>query len=71
MHATETATTHIDQDVQIADMDAFIDYNTQILTKESVEMVVKGSTKLHEMRFPVTTVDYNKKLRMKGTVTLI
>ncbi|KAL9012824.1 MAG: hypothetical protein Q9173_002433 [Seirophora scorigena] len=66
VHATETAITHIDQDVQITDMDAFIDYNTQLLTQESLELVVKSRTKLHEMRFPITTVDYNKKLGTKG-----
>ncbi|KAI4194170.1 MAG: hypothetical protein LQ346_003750 [Caloplaca aetnensis] len=66
VHATETATTHVDQDVQITDMDAFVDYNTQLLTKESVDLVVNGRTKLHEMRFPVTTVDYHKTITMKG-----
>ncbi|KAI4136607.1 MAG: hypothetical protein LQ341_005529 [Variospora aurantia] len=66
VHATETATTHIDQEVQITNMDAFIDYNTQLLTQESVDLVVKGKTRLHEGRLPVTTVDYNKKIRMKG-----
>ncbi|KAL8898593.1 MAG: hypothetical protein Q9207_006626, partial [Kuettlingeria erythrocarpa] len=38
VHATETTTTHVDQDVQITDMDAFVDYNTQLLTKESVDL---------------------------------
>lgn len=28
VHATETTTTYIDQDVQITDMDLFVDYNT-------------------------------------------
>ncbi len=66
VHATETTTTHVDQDVQITDMDAFVEYNTQLLTKESVDLVIKGRTKLHEGRFPVTTVDYHKTVTMKG-----
>ncbi|KAL8788554.1 MAG: hypothetical protein Q9213_001627 [Squamulea squamosa] len=66
VHATETTYTHVDQEVQITDMDAFIDYNTQLLTKESVDLVVRGRTKLHEMRLPVTTVDYHKTIHMKG-----
>ncbi|KAL8948649.1 MAG: hypothetical protein Q9222_005181 [Ikaeria aurantiellina] len=41
VHATETATTHVDQKVQITDVDAFADYTTQLLTKESVDLVVK------------------------------
>ncbi|KAL8757567.1 MAG: hypothetical protein Q9184_004173 [Pyrenodesmia sp. 2 TL-2023] len=47
-------------------MDAFIDYNTQLLTKESVDLVIKGRTKLHQGRLPVTTVDYHKTINMKG-----
>ncbi|KAL8877854.1 MAG: hypothetical protein Q9192_008580 [Flavoplaca navasiana] len=66
VHATETTFTNIDQEVQITDMDAFIDYNTQLLTQESVDLVVKGRTKLHEGRLPATTVDYEKTITMKG-----
>ncbi|KAL8689252.1 MAG: hypothetical protein Q9218_005035 [Villophora microphyllina] len=66
IHATKEATTHIDQDVQIVDMNAFVDYSTQLLTKDSVDLVVKGRTKLHEMRLPTTTVDYHKTVTMRG-----
>ncbi|KAL8678790.1 MAG: hypothetical protein Q9186_004900 [Xanthomendoza sp. 1 TL-2023] len=66
VHATETTYTHVDQDVQIIDMPAFIEYNTQLLTRDSVDLIVKGKTKLHEMRFPVTTVDFQKTINMKG-----
>ncbi|KAL8671486.1 MAG: hypothetical protein Q9168_004021, partial [Polycauliona sp. 1 TL-2023] len=38
VHATETTVTEIDQDVQITDMDAFIEYDKQLLTRESVDM---------------------------------
>lgn len=71
VHANETTTTHVDQEVQITDMNAFVDYNTQLLTKGSVDLVVKGRTKLHEMRFPVTTVDYRKTGTMKGKSPLL
>ncbi|KAL8829767.1 MAG: hypothetical protein Q9170_006032 [Blastenia crenularia] len=66
VHATEHATTHIDQDVQITNMDAFVDYNTQLWNHDSVDLALKGRTKLHEMRFPVTTVDFHKTIRLKG-----
>ena len=66
VHATETATTVIDQDVQITDMDAFVNYNTLLLDKEEVNLAIKGRTKLHEMRLPTTTVDYDKVVNMKG-----
>ncbi|KAL8925629.1 MAG: hypothetical protein Q9172_002133 [Xanthocarpia lactea] len=71
VHATETTFTHVDQEVQITDMDAFIDYNTQLLTKDSVDLVVKGRTKLHLMRLPDTTVDYHKTVNMKGLNGLV
>ncbi|KAI4266144.1 MAG: hypothetical protein LQ337_008883 [Flavoplaca oasis] len=70
VHATETTYTNIDQEVQITDMDAFIDYNTQLLTQESVDLVVKGRTKLHEGRLPATTVDFEKTITMKGLNSL-
>ncbi|KAI4185948.1 MAG: hypothetical protein L6R41_003816 [Letrouitia leprolyta] len=66
VHATEHATTHIDQEVNVIDLDAFTDYNTQLWTNKSVELVVKGRTKLHEMKFPTTTVDFHKRIDMKG-----
>ncbi|KAI4250544.1 MAG: hypothetical protein L6R40_000144 [Gallowayella cf. fulva] len=71
VHATETTFTHVDQDVQITDMPAFIDYNTKLLTNDSVDLIIKGKTKLHEMRFPVTTVDYHKTITMKGMPTAL
>ncbi|KAL8708471.1 MAG: hypothetical protein Q9220_006628 [cf. Caloplaca sp. 1 TL-2023] len=42
VHATEEATTHVDQEVKITDADSFADYTTQLLTKESVDLLVKG-----------------------------
>lgn len=66
MHATETATTHLDQEVQVVDLEAFIDYNTQLWTNSSVDLVIKGRTKLHEMKFPTTTVDFHKRIDMRG-----
>ncbi|KAI4130238.1 MAG: hypothetical protein LQ338_001853 [Usnochroma carphineum] len=66
VHATDTTTTHVNQDVQIVNMDAFVDYTTQLLIKDSVDLVIKGRTKLHEMRLPTTTVDYHKTAHLKG-----
>ncbi|KAL8740619.1 MAG: hypothetical protein Q9190_006702 [Brigantiaea leucoxantha] len=70
VHATETATTHIDQDVQITDLDAFSDYTTQLLTKESIQLSIQGKTDLHEMKLPTTTVDYKKTPTLKGLNSL-
>ncbi|KAL8966197.1 MAG: hypothetical protein Q9183_003479 [Haloplaca sp. 2 TL-2023] len=66
VHATETATTMIDQDVEITDMEAFIGYNIQLVTKESVDLVVKGRTDLHQTALPTTTVDYDKTITLPG-----
>lgn len=66
MHATAKATSIVDQYVSITDLMAFTDYTTSVLQNEDVEVNVKGRTPLHEMRFPTTTVDYDKTAKMKG-----
>ena len=66
IHATKEATSYVNQTVQITNSDAFDEYNLQVLSSEEFGLHVKGKTKLHEMRFPTTTVDYNKKATMKG-----
>jgi len=66
VHATAHATTIVDQDVAVTDLQAFTDYTTSVLQNEEVKLDVKGRTALHEMRFPVTTVDYRKTATMKG-----
>ena len=67
VHATKQATSIVDQDVAITDLMAFTDYTTQVLQSEDVRVKVKGRTALHEMRFPTTTVDYDKTATMNGT----
>lgn len=66
VHATKLATTIIDQDVMITDLDAFTDYNVNVLKSETIKVDVKGKTQLHEMSFPTTTVNYDKTVTMKG-----
>ncbi|KAL2053437.1 hypothetical protein ABVK25_006431 [Lepraria finkii] len=66
VHATAQATTVVDQDVSITDLDAFTDYNIAVLQNEDVKLDVKGKTALHEMRFPTNTVNYDKAVTMKG-----
>ena len=67
VHATAQTTTVVDQDVTITDLDAFIDYNINVLQNEEVHLDVKGRTALHEMNFPTTNVNYNKTATMKGS----
>ena len=64
--ASENATTVIDQDVKITDSDQFNIYTSGVLSNESISLAIEGKTGLHEMRFPTTTVDYNKVVVMKG-----
>jgi len=64
--ASETATTVIDQDVKITDIDQLNTYTSTVLSNESVSLAIQGKTGLHEMRFPTTTVDYSKVVAMKG-----
>ncbi len=67
VHATKQATSIIDQDVSITDLAAFTDYNIAVLGSETVKVDVRGRTALHEMKFPDTTVNYEKTVSMKGT----
>lgn len=66
IHATKTATSYVNQTVQITDLDAFKSYNAAVLGGEEVQVRVKGRTDLHLMRFPTTAVDYDKVVTMKG-----
>lgn len=68
IHATKKATSYVNQTVQITDLDAFMRYNTVTLNKEEVEVTIHGRTALHEMRFPTTTVNYNKVVTLKGSL---
>ena len=62
---------HIDQIVQITDLDAFTEYNMQLLKSESIQVRANGSTWLREMVLPATDVSYDKMVPLKGMVTLI
>ena len=66
IHATKTATSYVNQTVQITDLDAFNAYNAAVLGEEEVQVRVMGRTDLHLMRFPTTTVQYDKIVTMKG-----
>ena len=66
LHATQTGSNLIDQDVTITDLAAFTAYNVAVLNDESVQVDVDGKTTLHEMRFPDTTVTYNTTTTMNG-----
>ena len=58
--------TIIDQNVQITNLERFTDYNIALLDNDEVDLSVSGRSSLHEMKFPATTVDYDKIITMKG-----
>ena len=66
LHATQSGASLINQDVSITDLAAFTAYNVAVLNDESVRVDVNGSTVLHEMKFPDTTVSYNTTTTMNG-----
>lgn len=70
IHATTKATSYFNQTVKITDLDAFMNYNTITLNNEEVKVAIRGRTALHEMRFPTTTVNYNKVVTLKGNLLL-
>lgn len=67
IHATTKATSYVNQTVKITDLDAFMSYNNITLNNEEVKVAIRGRTALHEMKFPTTTVNYNKIVTLKGT----
>ncbi|KAL8784406.1 MAG: hypothetical protein Q9195_009051 [Heterodermia aff. obscurata] len=70
IHARRSATSYVNQTVQITNADAINAYSAAVLGLESVQLGVRGRTKLHEMRFPDTMVDYHKIVTMKGLNSL-
>ncbi|KAI9720411.1 MAG: hypothetical protein M1812_002917 [Candelaria pacifica] len=67
VHATKEALSISNQTVNIADFSSqFADYAGVVLGSEQYNLIVKGRTDLHEMKFPTTTVDYNKQVTLKG-----
>ena len=66
VHATSQAASIVDQDVMITDLAAFTSYTVKVLQNEDVKLDVEGRTALHEMRFPTTTVNYDKTTTMRG-----
>ena len=60
VHATKQTTTYVNQTVQIINLDAFNAYSQQVLSREEYKLRFKGKAKLLEMRFPTTTVNYDK-----------
>ncbi|KAI9684924.1 MAG: hypothetical protein M1822_005573 [Bathelium mastoideum] len=47
-------------------MDQFIAYNTLALNSSTYQIGLRGTTKLHEMKFPTTTVQFNKIITLAG-----
>jgi uncharacterized protein DUF3712 len=66
VHALKEVFTHVDQDMQIADMEQFIAYNKLVTSSKEFRVAVRGRTKLHLGALPVVTVDYNKAILQKG-----
>ncbi|KAF1949438.1 hypothetical protein CC80DRAFT_429175 [Byssothecium circinans] len=56
----------IDQDVQIANMEAFKEYNKVVIGTESFDLLFSGKTKVHQSGLRAISVDYNKRVTMKG-----
>jgi len=53
-------------DVNFENMDRFAEYNKVALGSESFDVYVDGKTKVHQSGLKAISVDYNKKVTMKG-----
>jgi hypothetical protein len=56
----------VDQDVKVSNMDSFIAYNKLALGSETFEIDFNGKTKVHQSGLHAISVNYNKKVTMKG-----
>jgi hypothetical protein len=56
----------IDQDVTFTSPDAFKEYNKIVMGSESFDVYMAGKTKIHQSGLQPISVDYNKKVTMKG-----
>jgi hypothetical protein len=56
----------IDQDVKFASLDAFKEYNKVVMDSETFDVYLTGKTKIHQSGLHAISVDYNKKVTMKG-----
>ncbi|KAF2099372.1 hypothetical protein NA57DRAFT_55343 [Rhizodiscina lignyota] len=66
LKAAKNSTVTVNQTMQIVDMEQFINYNEQVLSNETYQVTLKGRTALHEGRFPVTHVNFEKTTTLKG-----
>ncbi|PSN63454.1 hypothetical protein BS50DRAFT_113493 [Corynespora cassiicola Philippines] len=57
---------NLEQDVQFANLDAFIEYNKVVMGSETFQVHLDGKTTVHLSGLPTMDVDYNKVLTMKG-----
>ncbi|KAI9795456.1 MAG: hypothetical protein M1825_001459, partial [Sarcosagium campestre] len=64
--ATKVANVLIDQDVKIADLDAFTKYTVKVMNSEEYQLAVSGRTGLSQTALKKIDVDYNKVVTMKG-----
>ncbi|PVH98591.1 hypothetical protein DM02DRAFT_43523 [Periconia macrospinosa] len=56
----------IRQNVQIANKASFIEYNKVVIGSEEFEVFLSGKTKVHQSGLSAISVDYDKRIKMKG-----
>ncbi|KAJ4296286.1 hypothetical protein N0V90_006331 [Kalmusia sp. IMI 367209] len=57
---------NIDQDAPIVNLDSFKEYNKVAMASETFTLLMSGKTKVHQKGLKAISVDYNKKIEMKG-----
>lgn len=56
----------VEQSLKFASMDRFVEYNKVVMGTESFSVFLKGKTKIRQSGLQAISVDYNKKVTMKG-----
>ncbi|KAF2736677.1 hypothetical protein EJ04DRAFT_432617 [Polyplosphaeria fusca] len=64
--AEAETTITVDQDIKFESLDRFVEYNKVVMGSETFDVYLSGKTKVHQSGLKAISVDYNKKITMKG-----
>lgn len=56
----------VDQELIIANMDQFTQYNKILLNSETIRVAIRGVTEVHEEAFPPAKINFNKVITSPG-----
>jgi len=64
--ANAETTITVDQDIEIFSTELFTEYTKTVISSETFDVYMVGKTKVHQSGLQAISVDYNKKISLKG-----